>query len=316
MISNLINSFWYQVKNPILIVTSGWVLLNSLLLGKGIGVSGQLFDPLIHLGVVAHNLIEIVAEFHKQEGGFQAITKAVESVVAPLRDDTVWIDVGGLPIFLSLLESFSQRMAFLFPLALLIIGLIHYEAFRTFQALFLPLLTALMGVAWSIGVLGLVGQPFDVFNASTPILILAIAAGHAVQILKRYYEEYAALTRQQAQLSPVQRNWMAVESSLTKVGPVMVVACSIAALGFFSLMIFEIKTIRTFGIFTGSGILSALVLELTLIPALRSMLKPPSHHELSREQALTVWDRLIAWFYLQVSQKHWRRTCSNVHKES
>jgi predicted RND superfamily exporter protein len=249
---------------------------------------------------------QIVAEFHKQEGGFQAITKAVESVVAPLRDDTVWIDVGGLPIFLSLLESFSQRMAFLFPLALLIIGLIHYEAFRTFQALFLPLLTALMGVAWSIGVLGLVGQPFDVFNASTPILILAIAAGHAVQILKRYYEEYAALTRQQAQLSPVQRNWMAVESSLTKVGPVMVVACSIAALGFFSLMIFEIKTIRTFGIFTGSGILSALVLELTLIPALRSMLKPPSHHELSREQALTVWDRLIAWFYLQVSQKRRR----------
>jgi hypothetical protein len=41
--------------------------------------------------------------------------------------------------------------------------------------------------------LGLARQPFDTFNAATPILILAIAAGHAVQILKRYYEEYASL---------------------------------------------------------------------------------------------------------------------------
>jgi len=30
-------------------------------------------------------------------------------------------------------EVFSSRMEFLFPLALLVIGLIHYEAFRTVQ---------------------------------------------------------------------------------------------------------------------------------------------------------------------------------------
>ncbi len=240
---------------------------------------------------------QIVAEFKKIPGGFQAIAAEAKAIIAPELDDTVEIRVSGLPVFLALLERFSGRMGFLFPIALLIIGLIHYEAFRTRQALILPLVTALLAVIWSVGALGLLKEPFDVFNASTPILILAIAAGHAVQILKRYYEEYAHLSKSEPGLTPHQRSTEAVLRSLTKVGPVMFVACMVASLGFFSLMVFEIKSIRTFGIFAGSGVLSALILELTFIPALRVMLPPPSQREVDREQHISFWDRLTLRFY-------------------
>ena len=57
----------------------------------------------------------------------------------------------------------------------------------------LPLFTAVLAVVWSIGFMGWLNVPLDAFNATTPILILAVAAGHAVQILKRYYEEYEKL---------------------------------------------------------------------------------------------------------------------------
>lgn len=240
---------------------------------------------------------QVIAEFKKIEGGFQAIEKVVQDIVAPEKDDSVEIDVSGLPIFLSQLERFSARMGFLFPIALLIIGLIHYEAFRTVQALVLPLVTALLAVVWAVGFLGLMKEPFDVFNASTPILILAIAAGHAVQILKRYYEEFASAKKQDPSASPRQLSETAVLHSLTKVGPVMFVACTVAALGFFSLMIFEIKSIRTFGIFSGAGVLSALILELTFIPALRVMLPPPGEKEILREKEESFWDRLTAYFF-------------------
>ena len=73
------------------------------------------------------------------------------------------------------------------------IGLLHYEAFRTKQGFILPLVTAIMAVLWGTGFMGVLGQPLDIFNSPTPILILAVAAGHAVQLLKRYYEEYEAL---------------------------------------------------------------------------------------------------------------------------
>ena len=91
--------------------------------------------------------------------------------------------------------------------------------------------------------------------------------------------------------------------AMSKIGPVMIVACTVAALGFFSLCIFEIKSVQTFGILTGIGVLSALVLEFTLIPALRSALKPPGEKERRREQERTLWDGLLNRIYHLVLQR-------------
>jgi uncharacterized protein len=247
--------------------------------------------------------VQIVVEYKKIPGGFIAIEENLKQAIESENDNSFNYQLGGVPVFLSNLEKFSRRMGFLFPIALILIGFIHYEAFRTLQALFLPLVTALLAVIWSVGFLGFFGQPFDVFNASTPILILAIAAGHAVQILKRYYEEYSIAALKFQGLTAKELNDKAVEESMTKVGPVMIAACTVAALGFFSLIIFEIKTIRTFGLFCGMGVLSALVIELTLIPALRSLLPPPGRKELSREKSETFWDRLTKLFYNLVQNK-------------
>ena len=244
---------------------------------------------------------QIVAEFRENPKGMTPIEESVRAAVAPEVDSTVDIAVGGPTILLAWLEKFSARMAFLLPLALLIVALIHYEAFRTLQAMILPLVTALLAVIWSVSLLALSGRPMDVFNATTPILILAVAAGHAVQILKRYYEEYSTLRRGSPTGNPKELSRQAVLNAMTKVGPVMVVACTVAALGFFSLIVFEIKAVRTFGIMTGLGIVSALVLELTFIPALRSMLPAPGERESRREKQATIWDRLIGGIFAWVS---------------
>jgi len=245
----------------------------------------------------------IVAEFKENPTGFKTIEQQVRAATDPELDDTVEITLGGLPIFLSLIEKFSERMSFLLPLAILVIGLIHYEAFRTIQAAALPLVTAILSVIWSLAFLVISHRPMEAFNASTSILILAIAAGHAVQILKRYYEEFAKLKTEYPNGAAKELSRNAVLNAMVKVGPVMLVACTVASLGFFSLTVFEIKAIRTFGIMTGVGILSALILELTFIPALRSMLPAPSEKELSREKTRTLWDRMIERMFLWVSER-------------
>src|SRR5260370_2006022 len=88
----------------------------------------------------------IVADFTETGKGFRLIDQAVRAAVDPERDASVDISLGGITIMLAQLESFSERMVFFLPLALLIIGLIHYEAFRTFHALLLPLVTAWFAV--------------------------------------------------------------------------------------------------------------------------------------------------------------------------
>lgn len=189
----------------------------------------------------------------------------IQDIIKKHLDDTHAFYLGGMPVVLTYFESDAwQMLVVLFPLAIVIIGALHYLAFRTWQGLVIPLITSLLAVAWAMGIMGLTGTPLDPWNAMTPILILAIAAGHSVQILKRYYEEYERLGDNKA----------AVIESTTQVGLAMITAGLIASASFASLITFKLKTFQAFGLFTAFGILSALFLELTFIPALRSVLKP------------------------------------------
>src|SRR5581483_6964022 len=84
---------------------------------------------------------------------------------------------------------------------------------------------------------------------------------------KRYTEEVVRLGDNRA----------AVIESTVRMGPVMLAAGSVAALGFASLALFGVPAIANFGLACAYGIGSAVVLEMTLIPALRSLLPAPRH---------------------------------------
>lgn len=248
----------------------------------------------------------IIVEFQNDPTGYRAIMDKVDPIVNRERDATVEINIGGAPNFLARIEVYSERMGILLPVAMLILSLVLYEAFRSRQGPILPLVTGLVAVIWSIGVMGASGTPLDVFNATTPILILAVATGHAVQMLKRYYDDYYKLRTDQ-NMPAVEANNAAVVSSLTKVGPVMLVAGLVASLGFLSLMVMEISTVRTFGVLTGVGILAILVLELTFIPALRSLLPAPKESAAAKQIRVRIWDRITGSIVELVSSSQGRR---------
>lgn len=233
----------------------------------------------------------VVTEVKSNPLGFGAIERDVRAAIAPFADESVDLMVTGQPIFLSALEHFSDRMGFLLPIALLVIGLLHFEAFRTIQGLVLPLVTALLAVVWSLGIMTWFGMQLDPFSNVTPILIIAVAAGHAVQILKRYYEVYHDIEPHTDDKRAANRS--AVVTAVTAIGPVMVAACVIAAASFLSLLIFGIQSIRTFASFSALGILSALVIELTFIPAVRALLPPPSPKLVELEHKRRAWDRIM-----------------------
>jgi hypothetical protein len=202
------------------------------------------------------------------------LSKRIEEVVAPYRDSKLRVYVAGVPIFIATMDGYTENMLKLFPLAVFVIGLVLFEAFRTLQAMFLPLVTALLSVIWGLGIFCHLGVPMDGWNALSPFLILAVAAGHAVQILKRYYEEFRRLGENRA----------AVVESTVRVGTVMITAGLIAAAGLLTLTLFPIRSIQIFGFLSASGIVSALVIEMTFIPACRTLLPVPKAREMAAEK--------------------------------
>lgn len=257
----------------------GWLDANPMLRGTVIANDGK--------------SVLVLARFLPDPAGYSAVLNRTEPLIDAERDASVTIGTGGSVKIMGEIERSSKRMLVLIPLAILLIALIQFEAFRSWQGMVLPLVTAVLAPIWVLGIFGATGTPLDVFNSTTPMLILAVAAGHATQILKRYYEEYDRL-RASTELTPVEANREAVVAAINKVGRQMIVAGVIAALGFLSLTVFEIKSVRIFGLFTGLGILSALIIELTFIPALRSRLKPPAYPRSSGSRR-SVWDAALRW---------------------
>lgn len=224
----------------------------------------------------------IVADFDAGIGD-EELAARIEEIIAAERGGGVRIAVAGSPILRAALAEYTAMIAYLFPLAVAVIGVVHWEAFRTLQAMFLPLVTALMSVAWALGLMATLRLPMDTWSAMTPVLILAVAAGHAVQILKRYYEE----------LDAAADNDEAIVRALTSVGPVTLTAGAVAAAGFASLGTFGVFSVRVFGLLLASGILSALVIEMTFTPACRSLLPRPRERERRRERAVGRLDRSL-----------------------
>lgn len=226
-------------------------------------------------------------------GGAKHLLPKFEAIVGPERDANLEILPAGAVSVLYWLLVYTRRVSALFVLALAMIGFLHYRAFRTLQGMIVPLVTAIMGVVWALGLMGLIGAPMDPWNIMTPILLLAIGAGHSVQILKRYYEEYARVRAARPDLSPQEQNRHAVIEATVKVGIVMLAAGTIASLSFGSLAAFGLPSIKNFGLCTAFGILAALTVEMTFIPAIRVLMSPPSQRQTEREKREEYFDPIL-----------------------
>lgn len=239
--------------------------------------------------------VAIVADFKEDKAThmFSPLLAQLKALAADeMKDGTVDIHLGGFPLIGAWSEKYMMEMPLYFGVALLVIMAIQFWSFRSFQGMLLPMLTGLLSVFWALGFMGLAGIHMDPMNTCTPILVLAIAAGHAVQILKRYYEEYSRILAKGT--APQEANREAVAESIHRVGPIMFTAGLIAIISFLSLTVTGIPMVQHFGFFAGLGVLSALVLEMTFIPALRSVLKAPKVLEVTREKKTGVLDRALS----------------------
>src|SRR4029450_6156972 len=188
------------------------------------------------------------------------IAQRVLTLIDQFRDRPVDIYAAGEPMLglsdIAQATLIGKRI----PLVFVVISVMLLVSFRNVQGMVIPMLTAILSTVWALGLMGHTGMVIDSWNVMVPVLLVAIAAAHSAQMLKRYVEE-------------VQRtgdNKAAVIESTVKMGPVMIAAGLTAALGFASLALFGVRAVANLGLSCAYGIGSAVLLEMTFIPALRA----------------------------------------------
>lgn len=179
------------------------------------------------------------------------------------RRDGFSVDYAGSTVMQEQIDRFlTKDLALLFPAVLACIVLILLFTFKSVRGIVLPLLTVLMSIVWTIGLMALVGRPLSLISNVLPVLLVAVGSAYGIHIVARFGEEvHAGADRGEA-----------VETAVRSTGFSVWMAALTTMAGFGSLALSKMKMIVDFGIFSAVGTLAAFVISITFIPALLALL--------------------------------------------
>jgi len=195
-----------------------------------------------------------------------AAAKQVVAIVEKYNTAPDHIYITGLPYMnLVLTQSMGKDLKILLPLVILVIIIVLYFSFWSLRGVILPLLVVSLSAVWTLGLMGMFNVPITIISFILPVILMAIGIAYCIHVLNKYHEEIAA---------GADRRTAVIETGLHMVSPVSMAGLTTVA-GFFSLLNSFLIPQRQFGVFTGLGVLAAMLLSLVLIPALLAALKVP-----------------------------------------
>jgi uncharacterized membrane protein YdfJ with MMPL/SSD domain len=137
-------------------------------------------------------------------------------------------------------------------------------AFRTWRGVLLPLVTMVMGLVWTIGIMVAAGDAFTLGTLVLPPLLMASGVAYAIHIVIRYYIE---LRRHGGPES--------LTVALHHVRLPVAMAALSTMIGFGTFVTSPIPSIRDFGLYAGLGIVVIFLACVAVIPAALTLLPPP-----------------------------------------
>ncbi len=176
----------------------------------------------------------------------------------------------GLPYFKThLARSMRADLTRFVPLTLFFIIIVLFVSFRSLRGMLLPVLTVLVSLTWTLGIMVLAGSRLSLGSVSLPPLLLVLGTAYSLHVVAEYYE----LAR------PGRPARAVVLETLRKTGMPIFITALTTVLGFLSLLVNRIVSVREMGIYSSAGITIAFGLSLTLVPALLVLLRLPPRQE-------------------------------------
>ncbi|TVR40668.1 MAG: RND family transporter [Bacteroidia bacterium] len=181
------------------------------------------------------------------------------------------IHYGGMPVtLLELSRTILHDIRFIAPLTFIIISLVLLAGFRNARGLILPMLTVLIAVVWTMGLIAMLGYQITMMTNIIPVILLAVGSAYAIHVVN------AAMAEQSVNPEG------ALKRGVTYIVAPVILASITTMFGFLSFIAGSyLMMIREFGVFSAIGILFALLLTISFVPALLAVfekpLKAPKH---------------------------------------
>jgi len=188
------------------------------------------------------------------------------------------IKISGMPyVRTKNAENIKSEISTFVILALIITSIIFFLFFRSYRATLISLCVVMIGVVWTVGILGLfiVNTPPGDFEISVltgliPPLIIVIGIPNCIFLINKYQHEVNKHGDKAKSLQKV----------ITKIGNATLMTNVTTASGFATFIITNSKLLKEFGIVASLSILAIFILCILIIPIIYSFLPVPEEKHL------------------------------------
>lgn len=183
------------------------------------------------------------------------------------QKEEVKLHYSGVPYIRVVNSVKIKRELYMFSvLALLICIVVLFIFFRSFKAVFVPVLIVIIGVIWAMGMLALFGYKITLLSGMIPPLLIVIGIPNSIYMLNKFHHEYVSHGNKIKALQRV----------IIKIGNATFLTNLTTASGFATFIIVKSDILRQFGIIASLNILGLFILSLLLIPIIFSFIGAPS----------------------------------------
>lgn len=163
--------------------------------------------------------------------------------------------------------------------------------YRSFWGISVPLVTVLIAVIGSSGMIHLSGKTLNMMTTLLPIIMLVVGMSDVIHFVSKYLEE----------IRLGKNKYEAVRLMLNKVGIATLLTSITTAIGFATLITIDMEPARDFGIYIAAGVLIAYLVTVLLIPSLFVFMGRPKIIDAKRKR--NDWDRWLGKSFIWVVRK-------------
>nr|WP_298163871.1 MMPL family transporter [uncultured Pseudomonas sp.] len=196
----------------------------------------------------------------------QVATELVEQALEQAGLQGRW-PIAGLAVIQHEMKRYMDRdMGVLMPLFLVVLAALLFLSFHTARGVLVPFAPILLAVVASTGLMSMLGIKITMITNLVPMLIIAVGSSYSIHFLNEYYRQVG--------MAPEASSAAILRATGQHIGPIILLAAATTFLGFISNIFNPIVAIRDFATTLGFAVVVLWLANLTLLPAIVSLLKP------------------------------------------
>ncbi len=185
------------------------------------------------------------------------------------------------------------------PITLLAVLVIFFFNFRSIRGILLPSITLGMSTFWILGLMGYCGVKITAMGVSLPPLMIAVGSSYGIHLLNQYYIDFDMIG--------LMGRTVGLKRSMAHIATTVLLAAITTFVSFVTLATSQLTAMREWGIFSGIGVLFALIISCSLIPAALAVMphrRPRLLLKKKEELKSTLIDRLIELSTIGATRHH------------